>query len=479
MRHHRLFNVFCLVLVFQMVMVTSPAFGEDWPKYQRDLGNTGHSAETGIDSSNAASLQTKWSFQTGSFKISDSPAVAKINKVSRVFIGSWSGIFYSLNAVTGKQIWSFKVDMVGRCNPTKGCRIGSSPAVDATQNLVFFGAANGYLYALNATTGKLVWKEMLGKSGEGYEIWSSPVLFNGNVYIGVASSGDDPCVVGRVDAYEELKGGQVWSFSTLDQSTCPQGVCVGAAVWSTVAIDTTNGIVYASTGNPGASCSPATKNAALYPDSVLAINASTGALLNYYQAKSDDDNDDDFGASPVLHMNGEDNECKGTNTVDYWVTAMNKYGGVYMLERGANGLTGVVKKPSSPTGFIATAAILPQTAVVTCAQGKHVTKYTNNFYAPGRKGDVLDYFQNLVGAVSLKNDNKLGTEPLMGAPAVIQDVVLFGGNAGNLNVIKTDGTTLAQLPIGAPIFGGVAISNGRVYFGATNGTVYCMSPNGK
>jgi quinohemoprotein ethanol dehydrogenase len=478
MRHLAFTAVWVLCLV-QTGIWSHRAFAEDWPKYMHDLANSGHSGETGISSSNAASLKTKWTFQAGTFKISGSPSVATVHGVSRLYIGSWSGVFYALNAVSGKQIWSFQVDLVGRCNAAKGCRIGSSAQVDPTNNLVFFGAANGYLYALNASNGKLVWKKLLGKSNDGYEIWSSPVLYNGNIYVGVASGGDDPCVVGRVDTYNELDGTPVWSFSTLDQSTCPQGTCVGAAVWSTVAIDTSNGIVYASTGNPGASCAPASKNAALYPDSVIALSASTGALLNYFQAKSDDDNDDDFGASPVLHMTGEDNECKGTEDTEYWVTAMNKYGGVYVLGRDQNGLNGVVKKPKSPTGFIATAAVLPQTVVTTCGKNKHDTKYTNNLYVPGRKGDFLNYFQNHTGAMTLKLNNSLGDDPLMGAPSVIQDVVFFGGNNSELNVAKSDGTTLAQFPVGAPIFGGVAISNSRVYFGATNGTVYCMSVNGQ
>jgi outer membrane protein assembly factor BamB len=68
---------------------------------------------------------------------------------------------------------------------------------------------------------------------------------------------------------------------------------------------------------------------------------------------------------------------------------------------------------------------------------------------------------------------------LYAAPAVIQDIVLFGANDGNLYVTKTDGTSLVNFKIGSPIFSGVAISNGRIYFGARGGIIYCMSPNGQ
>ena len=85
---------------------------------------------------------------------SASPAVATVNGTSTVFLGSYNGNFYAINAVTGTKIWSFRIDIVNPCN-SKRCRIGSSASVDVANNLVFFGAENAYLYALNATTG--VW----------------------------------------------------------------------------------------------------------------------------------------------------------------------------------------------------------------------------------------------------------------------------------------------------------------------------------
>src|SRR5438477_6466620 len=121
-------GMFAIALSLLLAFSTE-AQGEDWPKYMRDLANSGHSSETGINSSNVASLGTKWTFTTGGL-VSASPAVATINGVSTVYVGSWNGILYALNAVTGQQLWTFAVDLVGQCNATAGCRIGSSAAVD-------------------------------------------------------------------------------------------------------------------------------------------------------------------------------------------------------------------------------------------------------------------------------------------------------------------------------------------------------------
>jgi outer membrane protein assembly factor BamB len=101
-----------------------------------------------------------------------------------VFLGAWNGNFYALNGVTGKKIWSFTVDLVPPCS-TNACRIGSSAAVETANNLVFFGSENAYLYALNASTGALVWKQQLGDPNKGAEVWSSPAFYNGMVFVGL------------------------------------------------------------------------------------------------------------------------------------------------------------------------------------------------------------------------------------------------------------------------------------------------------
>jgi outer membrane protein assembly factor BamB len=147
--------VVCLInFVVLCSSISIPSQAEDWPKYRRDMSNTGRSAESSISSSNVTFLKKRWSFPTGS-AVTASPAVATVGGVSTVFVGAWNGIFYAVNAVTGQKRWSFTVDMVGGCVPGK-CRIGSSAFVDVPNNIVYFGAFNAFIYALRATTGALL-----------------------------------------------------------------------------------------------------------------------------------------------------------------------------------------------------------------------------------------------------------------------------------------------------------------------------------
>jgi outer membrane protein assembly factor BamB len=330
------------------------SFAQDWPKYRGNLSNSGSGGGSNITLSNVTSLKLKWSFNIGA-DVTASPAVATINGTSLAFVGGWNGWFYAANAVTGQEIWKFEVDLVGPCS-VNNCRIASSP--DVTNGIVYFGAENAYLYALNAASGALVWKQQLANPNNGYEIWSSPAVYNNVVYVGLASHGDSPCVVGQVVARNASTGATVWSFSTIDETSCPGGSnCVGAGVWASPALDTTNGILYVGTGNPGSTCSPSTPNATRYPDSILALKMSNGQLLNHYQAIANDNSDDDFGSSPVLWTTEFDN-CH-SNLFYYWVAEASKNGSLYLVPRGASGLSGTASSTSlDPNGFIASPAFL-------------------------------------------------------------------------------------------------------------------------
>ena len=464
-------------LLISVILVAAQAPAEDWPKFLHDLNNSANSGETGISSFNVRTLKTKWTFSSG-YEFSASPAIATVNGTSMLFLGAWNGNFYALNAVTGNKIWSFTVDLVPPCRPN-ACRIASSAAVDTANNLVFFGAENAYLYALNATTGALVWKQQLGDPRKGAEVWSSPTFFNGMVFVGLASHNDAPCVIGLVNSYNELNGNPVWSFPTIDQSTCPSGTCLGGAVPSSLAIDSTNGIIYAGTGGPGAKCTPPTENATLYPDAVLALNASTGTLINYYRALKNDQEDDDFGSSPILQTTGRVNQCTGLSTFDYWVTDMNEAGDIFVLGRDADGLTGTVQTIQRSVGFNASSGFLAMTQITQCGAGKQQTDYMNTIFAPDRSGVLLTLFQNHTGKTVVRDDAKASQKPLFGAPAIIKDVVLFGGQDQHLYVSKTNGSNLLSFKVKGPVSGGVAISNSRVYFATSLGYLYCMSPNGK
>ncbi len=460
---------------------------EDWPKYRHDLNNSGTSGESSITSSNVSSLRLKWQYPANG-GISVEPAIATVNGTSMEFFGAWNGWFFALNAVTGQLIWEFQVDLVGPCSPNN-CRIASSANV--TNGIVYFGAENAYLYALNAATGALVWKQQLAHPNSGYEIWSSPAVYNGVVYVGLASHNDIPCVVGQVVARNASTGAAVWSFSTIDQSTCPGGNCVGAGVWASPALDVANGILYVGTGNPGSTCSPSTPNASKYPDSILALRMSNGQLVNYYQAMANDNSDFDFGSSPLLWASAMQNTCTGQVNNNYWVAEASKNGNVYMCGRGSGGLGSCSVNPPSANGIIASMAESPDGSVqgpYYCGNGNYgfIQYMWGRLSVAVANGFLYELNQNSYA----RNGLSVQWSATVWYPTAVYSaptytgattlLVLVGSNDRNLyGYSRTNGTKLWSYATGGYVYGGASISNGRVYFGSTDGYMRCLSLNGQ
>ena len=87
---------------------------------------------------------------------------------SRVYAGGKDGFFYAFDAASGSPLWKF--DTAATSPASLRAPILSSAAVHPGKNLVFFAAENLKAYALNATTGALVWaSQMYGESA--YDSW--------------------------------------------------------------------------------------------------------------------------------------------------------------------------------------------------------------------------------------------------------------------------------------------------------------------
>jgi outer membrane protein assembly factor BamB len=460
------------------VTITSPV--EDWAKYRRDLANTGRSAETGLSSANAELLGIKWKFDTGAGVpgISASPAVATVGGITTVYVGTWKGTFFALDAATGFKRWSFTIDVISGCPEMNTRRIGSSAVVD--NGIVFFGGANAYLYALDAATGTLKWKMQLGDPCQGYEIWSSPAVLNGVVYVGVASHESAPCVAGQVFAFRTKDGMPAWPkpFDTIDQITCPTpGTCLGAAVWSSPALDTKFNTLYVGTGNSGKGCSPSTENATNYPDGVIALDLTSGAFKDFFQAFPKDLNDEgDIGSSPVLHTTSQ---CPASGPVGSWVSASGKNGIVYTFPRDMTDVLGTPMETDLVSGeLIASPALVPSNTSAAC----------NNIFFPTEQGHLFDLRQASNGTISIHQDvpvsvaggcSTSGSCPLFSAAASITDLLFIGSDDHNFYVYTTSGKRLLTVETGGRIASGPAISHSRVYFGSFDGFVYCLSINGQ
>ena len=265
-------------------------------------------------------LQLKWAFGfPGASAANAQPALVG----GVLFVGGTDRKLHALDAKSGCTIWTYATDAPVRTAVT----FGPIPGTD--QFAVFFGDVSANAYALNATTGALVWKTKV-EDHPAARVTGTPTLFSGVVYVPVSSieevTGSRPsyecCTFrGSVVALDGATGREIWKAYTIPEAPRPtnknaSGIQLfgpsGAAVWSSPTIDAQRQALYVATSN-SYSNPPADSS-----DAVLAFDLKTGRMLWHRQATPNDSYvvacygadqtncpqdhgpDHDFGQSPVL-----------------------------------------------------------------------------------------------------------------------------------------------------------------------------------
>jgi len=271
--------------------LAAPAPG-DWATYMADNGHSGfNAAENIITPATAPTLKLKWTQSAGDAIVTQ-PVVSN----GLIYWASWDGFEYATD-LSGRTIWAANL---GTTTPLPICvpphlGVSSSATIANVEmngivTLVdFLGGGNGNFYALNARTGAIIWKTFLGTPPAHY-LWSSPTLYHGSIYMGVASVGDCPLVQGQLVQMDAATGRIQHTFNTV-----PDG-CVGGGVWSSPTIDEAAGTVYISTGTIDP-CHPHER----YAIGLVELRASDLSLIQSWQVpKSERIKDGDFGATPTL-----------------------------------------------------------------------------------------------------------------------------------------------------------------------------------
>jgi outer membrane protein assembly factor BamB len=111
---------------------------------------------------------------------------------------------------------------------------------------VYVAGADGYLYALKAATGAVVWRSLVALPSatvSDYFNWSSPTVVNGHVYVGVSSQCDKPLVAGGLKEYDQATGALLNFYQT------NPGGRTGPSIWSSASALASGRSVFVTTGN--------------------------------------------------------------------------------------------------------------------------------------------------------------------------------------------------------------------------------------
>lgn len=194
-----LFAVSALVAVLGTVPTSAaaqascagPHPGGDWPSYGHDVRNTRtQDRERFITPERAATLVPAWQFtapaEDAGASFSGTPTVAG----GCVYVGSSTGWVYALNADTGKLVWSKLVEG-DPAVPALGGAGGINSSLAVANGLVYASVAtyeHPYVAALDPDTGDVVWATVTeNQTGAGTH--SSPLVIGDVLLVGWDTAG--------------------------------------------------------------------------------------------------------------------------------------------------------------------------------------------------------------------------------------------------------------------------------------------------
>ena len=176
------------------------------------LGQQGqrYSALEQVNVKTVKNLVPVWSFSFGGEKQRGQESQPLIHDGKMFVTASYSRLF-ALDAKTGKKLWKYEHRLPEGIMPC--CDVVNRGAA-LYDNLVIFATLDAQIVALNKDTGKVVWKDKIDDYAAGYSATAAPLIVKGLVITGV--SGGEFGVQGRMEARDAKTGKMVWVRPTVE-----------------------------------------------------------------------------------------------------------------------------------------------------------------------------------------------------------------------------------------------------------------------
>ena len=262
----------------------------DWLTWRRGYDAHGFSPLADIDRRNVEDLRLAWSWTMPAGSNENVPLV----RDGTMFVYGYGDIVQALDAATGDLLWEYRHRL------ESGASAFHKRALAIHGERIFIGTSDTHVVALDVRTGEPAWDTRVADFSERETINGGPVVAEGVVMVGTTATGvagkrGGPQIVGLDEATGEVRwrigtipkpgepGGDSWNGMPWDERT-------GASIWTAGSYDPGTGLVYFGTGNTYDTGpllvpddDPATTSDALYTNSTLAIEPSTGELVWAFQ----------------------------------------------------------------------------------------------------------------------------------------------------------------------------------------------------
>lgn len=275
----------------QTELLAAEGNARDWLTHTHDFAGTRYSGLAQINSSSVSRLRVACSFQVGERGSFQTGPV--VYRGTMYITTAWTTM--AIDASTCRPKWRHDWPHSLQASPAyRGVAIKDGRVVR--------GTTDGYLIALDADDGTLLWSRRITDASRGELLTMPPLIFDDLIYIGPAVS--EYAIRGWIGAFRLDNGERVWRFNIVPEAgepgaetwKQPEGIPVGGgAVWTPLSIDVRRGLLHVAATNPAPDFPAELRGGTnLYTNSALALQLKTGKLVWYDQMVPEDDHDWDL-----------------------------------------------------------------------------------------------------------------------------------------------------------------------------------------
>jgi PQQ-dependent dehydrogenase (methanol/ethanol family) len=467
-----------------------------WLMPAKNYASTRFSGLDQINADNVKSLKVAWTFSTG---VNRGHEAAPLVVGSTMYVVTpYPNILYALDLSPGKEgtaKWKYEPDPVAAAQGVACCDLVNRGAA-FSDGRIFYNTLDGNTVAVDAATGKEVWKTKLGDINKGETITMAPLVVKGKVLVG--NSGGEFGVRGWLTALNASDGQIAWrAYNTgpdadvligpdfkpfydsdkgadLGVSSWPPDAWKigGGTVWGWISYDPEMNLIYYGTGNPGPWNPDARPGDNKWTCGVFARDPDTGQARWFYQIGPHDLYDwDGINESLLLDLpvNGQQRKV---------LVRPERNGYVYVMDRA----TGQVLSATPFVHLTATKGVDLQTGVLNHVEEKKpgVGKVVRDICpaAPGAKDWEPSAFSPRTGLVYMPHQNLCmdfeGVEAnyIAGTPYVGANVKMYAGPPGDHRGEFTAWDPVAgraawKINERFPVWSGAVVTAGDVVFYGT------------
>ena len=285
-------------------MLRAPPDGA-WLNWRRTLDGQGYSPLAQIDRKTVGSLRLAWAMTMREGSNQVTPLVHD----GVMFLAHPGNVVQALDAATGSLIW----EHVYEHPPDSRTLGGPTRSIAIYQDRVFVATYDAALIALEARTGRLIWRTQKADYKQGFTHTAGPLIADGVVVSGINGCERFKKEGCFITGHDPQTGRELWRTSTIALPGDPNnstwgGVPVelrgGGDNWITGSYDPELKLVILGTSQAkpwvAASRGMTPKDAALYTNSTLALDPRTGKIRWFFQHVAGETLDMETGFERVL-----------------------------------------------------------------------------------------------------------------------------------------------------------------------------------